>query len=159
MAVVGSLTIRRVHRRTRPDGRPSPPTETTEYIQADRKREDHRSLVGYRLGASGRDIYRPGPRTARITRCDLQKTFLVNFDDREYATWPLHSFPTREEMQAQAAADPQPHVQLPPSVLIETETIDTGERREFFGRSARHVITTRHVIPLMGFKRTESRTV
>lgn len=156
MAVVGSLTFRGVRRQTLPDGRRLPPTETTEYIQADRKREEHRGFFGYRLHSHGRDMYRPGPRTALIKRCDLKTVFLVNFDDREYTAWPIEEFPTRDEMRAHAEAVGQPPA---PTVLVETETIDTGERREFFGRPARRVITTRRVVPLPGSRRQESRTV
>jgi hypothetical protein len=101
-------------------------------------------------------MYRPGPRTALIKRCDLKTVFLVNFDDREYAAWPSEEFPKRDEMRARAEAVGQPPA---PTVLVETETIDTGERREFFGRPARHVITTRRVVPLPGSRRQESRTV
>jgi hypothetical protein len=156
MAVVGSLTLRRVRRQTVPDGRRLPPTETTEYIQADRKRDEHRGFFGYRLQPHGRDMYRPGPRTALIKRCDLQTVFLVNFDDREYTAWPIEEFPTHDEVRARAeAAGPAPA----PTVLVETETIDTGERREFFGRPARRVITTRRVVPLPGSRGEQGRTV
>jgi hypothetical protein len=48
MAVVGSLMLRRVMRHTLRDGRGLPQTEATEYIQADRKREEFRGVIGYR---------------------------------------------------------------------------------------------------------------
>jgi hypothetical protein len=159
MAVVGSLTVRRVQRRTLPDGRRLPPTETTEYIQADRKREEHRGHFGYCLRSNGRDIYRRGPRTALITRCDLQKTFHVNFDDRQYTAYPVQAFPTPEQLAARADAVRQPRDRPALTVLVETETVDTGERRELLGRPARHVITTRRVIPLTGSRSRESETV
>jgi hypothetical protein len=103
-------------------------------------------------------MYRPGPRTALIKRCDLKTVFLVNLDDCEYTAWPIEEFPTRDEMRARPEAVGQPLAQTP-TVLIETETIDTGERRELFGRPARHVITTRRVVPLPGSRRQESHTV
>jgi hypothetical protein len=159
MAVVGSLRLRRVQRQTLPDRRRLPPMETTEYIQADRRREDHRGFVGYRLRPNRQDIYRPSPRTALIKRCDLKKVFHVNLDDREYTACPIQGFPTHDEIRARADALGQPPVQTAPTVLVETETVDTGERREFFGRPARHVITTRRVIPLHGSRRQESQTV
>jgi hypothetical protein len=159
MAVVGSLIIRRARRQTLPDGRRLPPLETTEYIQADRRREEHHGVFGYRLRPNGREIYRPTPRTALITRCDLQKTFHVNFDDREYTACRVQAFATREEIRACAEAVPPSPAQTAPTVLVETETVDTGERRELFGRPARHVITRRHVIPLTGSTCQESQTV
>jgi hypothetical protein len=133
--------------------------ETTEYIQADRKREDHRGFFGYCLRPNGREIYRPTPRTAVIKRCDLQKTFHLNFDDREYTACPIQAFPTREEIRARTEAVRRPPVQTAPTVLVETEAVDTGERRELFGRPARHVITTRRVIPLTGSRCLPSETV
>lgn len=148
MAVVGSLTIRRVQRHTLPDGRRPPPIEFTEYIQAEWKREEHRAYAGYRIGRSTRDIYRLAPRTALIRRYDLRKAFLVNFDDREYTAWPIQAFTDYESWSRAAVA--RPRVQTEPTVLVETETVDTGERRELFGHPARRVITTRRESPLAG---------
>jgi len=159
MAVTGSLTLHRVRRHTLPDGRRPPPLETIEYFQPDRKREEHRGYAGYRFGPRSRDIYRRGPRTALITRCDLGQAFQVNFDDRQYTACPLQSFPTRDELRARVDGVEQSRVETAPTVLVETETIDTGDRRELFGRSARHVMTTRRVIPLSGSRSRESTTV
>jgi hypothetical protein len=159
MTIVGSLTLRRVQRYSLPDGRRPPPTETTEYIQADRTREEHRGYAGYRARTRGRDIYRPAPRTALIKRCDLHTAFHVNFDDREYTVCPIQAFPTAQEMRGGAEAIRQSPAQTVPTVLVETETVDTGERRELFGRPARHVITTKRVVPLTGSRGQESQTV
>jgi hypothetical protein len=64
-------------------------------------------------------------------------------------------------MLAQAAASGQLVVasQREPTVLVETETVDTGERKEVFGHTARHVVTTRRIIPLAGAKRGADSTV
>jgi hypothetical protein len=53
-------------------------------------------------------------------------------------------------MSARVDAIPQPRQARVPTVLVETETVDTGERRELFGRPARHVITRRRESPLTG---------
>jgi hypothetical protein len=45
------------------------------------------------------------------------------------------------------------------SVLVETETVDTGERKELFGHTTCHVATTRRIIPLAGAKRGADTTV
>jgi hypothetical protein len=159
--VAEELTIRRTDRRTLPDDRRPPPSESIEYLQADRRRREHRGSRGYRLRPNGRTIFRPAPRTALITRCDLKRTFHLNLDDRQYTADPLQTFPTREEMLARAAASGQLVVvpQREPTVLVETETVDTGERKEFFGHTARHVVTTRRVIPLAGAKRGADTSV
>jgi hypothetical protein len=157
-SMVGDLTIRRTQRHG-PMGSSRPPViDCTEYIRADRKREEHRGWFGYRVWPHGRTIYRPSPRIASIVRCDLTQMFLLNLDDREYATWPLQTHPSREEWLARAA--PGDHVvnRREPTVLVETETVDTGERKECFGHTARHVITTRRVIPLDRAKQGPSET-
>jgi hypothetical protein len=106
-------------------------------------------------------MFCPAPRTVLITRCDLKQAFHLNLDDREYAARPLQTLPTREEMLARAAASGQLVVLPPrePTVLVETECVDTGERKELFGHSARHVVTTRRIIPLAGAKRGADTTV
>jgi hypothetical protein len=157
MVVVGSLTIRRVQRHTLADGRRLPPTQSIEYFQPDRKREEHRGHAGYRIGSSGRDLYRLGPRTALIHRYDLRQVFLVNFDDGEYTAWPIEPVATAEQWRTRAVAIPES--QRVPTVLVETETANTGEQKELFGRPARHVVTTRRVIPLTKSSCQESKTV
>src|SRR5438132_6347864 len=109
MPVVGSLTIVRLNRYALPNRRDLPPTEHTEYTQADRRREEHRGMVGFRLTRNGREIYRPTPRTALIRRCDLKQIFHINFDDRQYTADPMTDVPRFEELAARAAAaGPQP---------------------------------------------------
>ncbi|PYR61754.1 MAG: hypothetical protein DMF85_01445, partial [Acidobacteria bacterium] len=91
-----------------------------------------------------------------ITRCDLKRAFHLNIEDREYATWPLQTYPSPEEPHM---AVRQQHVVREPTVLVETETVDTGERKELFGRTARHVITTRRVTSLGRAKQAPGKTV
>src|ERR1700704_2097010 len=69
------LTIRRTDRDTLPDDRPLPTTESIEYLQADRRRREHRGSFGYRLRPNGRTMFSPAPPTVLITRCDLKQTF------------------------------------------------------------------------------------
>ena len=155
------LTIRRTDRRTVPDDRHLPPSESIEYLQADRRRREHRGSFGYRLRPNGRTMFCAAPRTALITRCDLKQTFHLNLDDRQYTAGPLQTFPAREEMLARAAASGQLVVasQREPTVLVETETVDTRERKELFGHTARHAVTTRRIIPLAGAKRGADSTM
>jgi hypothetical protein len=156
MPVVGSLTIVRVNRQTLSNRRDLPPTEHTDYIQPDRRREEHRGYFGYRVRRNGRDLYRPTPHTALIRRGDLKLIFHVNFDDRQYVASPMTDVARFEEMAARAAAaGPQPRRE--PTVLVETETVDTAERKDFFGHRARHVIITRRVTPLDGAKHTTAQ--
>jgi hypothetical protein len=95
-----------------------------------------------------------------ITRCDTKQQFLLNLDDREYTTAPLRVYGSLEEWRL-AHAVPQVQVveRREPTVLVETETVDTGERKDFFGHLGRHVITTRRIVPLAGAKWGPSTTV
>jgi hypothetical protein len=153
--VAEALTIRRTDRRTLPGEGHVPPSESIEYLQAGRRRRDYQGSVGYRLRPKRRTRFCPAPRIAVITRCDLKQTFHLNLDDREYVASPLQTFPTREELLARAAASGQVVVapRREPTVLVETETVHTGERKALFGYTARHVVTTRRIIPLARAKR------
>jgi hypothetical protein len=94
---------------------------------------------------------------AVITRCDLEQRFELNLDDCEYTAGALPPYPrTREEAFARARSSGQVDTRREPTVLVETETVDTGERREFFGYVGRRVIITRRVIPLEGARRAPS---
>jgi hypothetical protein len=154
------LTIRRIDRHTRHDSDHEPPIESVEYLIADRKRSERRGWSGYRLRANGRTMFRAAPRTALITRCDVKQTFHVNFDDRQCVVSPLNplnSRPTRAQVLALAASGQfVARAQREPTVLVEIETIDTGERKEMFSHTARHVMTTRRVLPLSGADRVDT---
>ena len=89
------------------------------------------------------------PAIVTITRCDLSQMFVLNLDDREYMSMPVPQPPSIEELQARAAQRPKPAVQPQPTLLIETTTEDTGQGKQMFGYTARHVITTVRQIPLV----------
>jgi len=129
-------------------------TEKVTYVQNDRRRVEERRLIPQRLGrgspyVDGPLVYVPGPPIATITRCDLDQIFVLNLDDREYTVMPVPKPPSKEELQARAAQQPKPAPPPQPTLLIETTTHDTGERKKMLGYTARHVITTRKQIPLV----------
>ena len=129
-------------------GQPGNATRRTIYFQADRKRFAYQNSFGQRQAdGSERPIY--GPRIVSITRCDLGQSFELNLDTREYTSTPYPRKPlTREEMAKLGMRSPLTYVSDKPTLRIETTTTDTGERREIFGQTARHVITTRKQTPL-----------
>jgi hypothetical protein len=118
---------------------------TITYVQDDRKRVEDRRQFPQSLRPGGPVVVRPGPRIATITRCDLNQIFVLNLDDREYVSMPIPRSQSREERQAQAVQRPKPQ----PTLLVEITTSDTGERKEMFGFTARHVITTQKQTPLI----------
>jgi len=125
-------------------------SQQTIYLQGDRKRMEFRSSLGRaRPDGSLQQIY--GPRLAAITRCDLGKSFELNLDASEYTSRQYPPKPlTKEEIDARGLQAPVTYASDKPTLRIEVTTTDTGERKEIFGHTARHVITTRKQIPLEG---------
>jgi hypothetical protein len=90
----------------------------------------------------------------------LKQRFHLNLDDRQCVVSSLHTRPTRAQAQALAAPGQQAAtLQRKPTVLVETEIVDTGERKEMFGHRARHVVTTRQVVPLSGAERVDTTVI
>ncbi|MGC1108009.1 MAG: hypothetical protein WA876_15885 [Candidatus Acidiferrales bacterium] len=77
--------------------------------------------------------------------------FEVNLDAGEFAAAPYPPQPlSKTQTEALGLKTPQFIASDKPTLRIETSTLDTGDRRDFFGHTARHVITTRRQIPLEG---------
>lgn len=145
------MTIRRVF-----DGNSS---EQTIYVQGDRKRMEFRNYAGHRK-ADGSQQLLSGPRLAAITRCDLGELFELNLDAAEYVSAPYPPKPlTQAEIEARGLSKADMSQSREPTLRIETTTLDTGERKEFFGHIARHVIITRKQIPLEGSHSEPQETV
>lgn len=125
-------------------------SERTQYSQGDRKRLEYRNTAGGAKQADGSMDLRYGPHMASITRCDLGKIYELNLDAREYhgSSYPPQPF-TQERMKAMGVK-PQGDLPTTPTLLIEITTRDTGERKQMFGHTARHVIRTRTETPLEG---------
>ena len=120
--------------------------ERTSYLQADRERLEYTNSVGGKYTAT---IY--GPRLVRIVRCDLGQSFELNLETAEYTSAPYPPKPlTQEEIKARGLDSPAMRSTENPTLRVEIKTRDTGERKEMFGRTARHVITTRTQTPLNG---------
>jgi hypothetical protein len=127
-------------------------SEHTIYVQGDRKRIEFRNYEGQRK-ADGSQQWLAGPRLAAITRCDLGQVFELNLDAAEFVSAPYPPKPkqlTQAEIEARGLGKLETSQSREPTLRIETTTVDTGDRKELFGRIARHVITTRKQIPLEG---------
>jgi hypothetical protein len=117
------------------------------WVQGDRRRMEFRNHLGGRKLVSG-------PRIAGITRCDLGQAFELNLDAAEYVSAPYPPQPLgQSELEARGWHRGISSAKEP-TLRIETTTVDTGERKEYFGHLARHVIITRKQIPL-GFSHSE----
>ncbi len=125
-------------------------SEQTIYFRADAKRIEYRKVSGHRYG----------PHMAGIERCDLGEAYDLNLDRQEYDSAPYPPKPLTKEQLAKSGMKP-PQALPPglPTLRIEVTTVDTGERKDFFGRTARHVITTTRETPLEGSHREAQETV
>jgi hypothetical protein len=114
--------------------------ENTTYWQNDRRRLEYRNSVGHRFG----------PHMAAITRCDLGQIFELNLDSSQYTSVSYPPTPLVKKMRARGLDGETISFSEKPTIRIEIKTVDTGERKQLFGHTARHVITTRKEIPLEG---------
>ena len=130
------------------------------YVAQDRRRMEYRNWTGGAKRWDGSTDVRYGPRLASITRCDLGQIFELNLDAGEYVAAPYPPQPlSKAQAEARGLKPPQFVASAKPTLRIETTTLDTGERKEFFGHTAKHVITTVRQIPLEGSKSTAQEMV
>ncbi len=135
-------------------------SEETTYLQGDRRRVDFRSSRGRRRADGSVDL-RYGPHIASITRCDLGQMFELNLDAHEYSSTQYPPKPlAKEQMKAIGIKTPlYSELASKSTLLIETTTVDTGERKQLFRHTARHVIATRKETPLEGSQQEPQASV
>lgn len=112
-------------------------TETTIYVKGMRKRTETGSTMGL------------PPRPVEIQQCDLQRTVKLNDKKKLYYIEPFRSQEEISDDQVKAAK-----TKLPDSKPRKGGTIynyyhikDTGERKKIHGFTARHIWTTRRMVP------------
>lgn len=111
-------------------------TSVTRYIQGQRSRTEWRNESGGPTKPGEPVTYTYGPPRASIFQCDVYRALDLNLQDHEYA---LHEL---DEQGRPKGVKPIP-ISTKASggtLTINVETIDTGERKEIFGRTARHII-------------------
>ena len=109
--------------------------ETTAYVQGNRSRVETRV---------------EGHETIRITLCDREQTIVLDVASRRYMSAPLQPHPSRLVLLLTSLGSRRQQPQPAPTRLIETTTVQTGERKPAFGQVARRVIITRRDVPLQG---------
>ena len=94
-----------------------------------------------------------------IVRCDLEQSYLLHPKTEEYSSSP-YPLPRWTPKAAQPTGDQSKTAEAAkPTLRVETSTVDTGERQEMFGYTARHIITTRKQTPLEGSNSEPSESV
>ncbi len=108
--------------------------QQTKYIKGERSRFEWRSLAGWAAKPGDPTTYTYGHPVATIYQCDQRRVVSLDLEAREYTSYEL------DERGLPKGTKPR---RLEPSggtVTITIESIDTGERKEVFGFTARHII-------------------
>ena len=71
-----------------------------------------------------------------IANCATGSGFLIDSEAHEYRSYKVVKFGTTAQLDDYRQKNPQDVVQ------VESKTVDTGERRTFFGHLAKHFVTT-----------------
>jgi len=138
-------------------------SENTLYVSNDRSRIDYSRDIA--SGSAGAAVRKERPCSAIIERCDLGRVFLLDLDACEYEVSRLPTYGgwsywlrAIQYCVSHPVATWNSHRSRPPTVVIETTTVDTGERKEAFGFTARHVVTTTRRLPIAPAHDEESET-
>jgi hypothetical protein len=95
--------------------------------------------VQYRQGTMRREDSLGATTTASIAdigNCETRTGFLIDLNAREYRNYKLMIFASEAQRGKYLQKTGKTAVQ------VDSKTVDTGERKVFFGHSAKHLITT-----------------
>jgi hypothetical protein len=133
------------------------PTETvtttdTVWVKngGERSRNEWRPSSGWANSPDEKMTYTYGPHMASIWQCDARRFVQLNLDDKQYEAHDLNEYGYPKPVSP-TKLEPHPGVAVnAPAVDVTVHVVDTGERRELFGHTARHVITTEKKLPSPG---------
>jgi hypothetical protein len=94
--------------------------------------------VQYRHGNMRRDDHgaETEPSIEDIANCETKTGFLIDLNAHEYRNYKVTRFATEAQRHEYLQTTGKTAIQ------VESKTVDTGERKVFFGHSAKHLITT-----------------
>lgn len=108
-------------------------SESTVYVKGQRKRTESGGFMGM-----GADV-------ADIEQCDLRRDVKVNDKKRLYVIEPFdddNDEPSAPVAAKRPAPTPKPSPRKGGTLTVTTNTVDTGERKQMFGLTARHIRMT-----------------
>jgi hypothetical protein len=82
------------------------------------------------------DAHSAIPSFVDVANCDTKTGFFIDLNTREYRTYNVVKFLSTVQLDEYLKKSPSSAIQ------VESRTIDTGERKAFFGYPAKHLITT-----------------
>lgn len=109
------------------------PSESTVYVKGQRKRTESGGIMGM-----GADV-------ADIEQCDLRRDVKVNDKKKLYVIEPFdddNDAPAATVAANRPAPTPKPSPRKGGTLTVMTNTVDTGERKQMFGLTARHIKMT-----------------
>ena len=121
--------------------------KTSTIVTEGAQRHQGTRYVYYRRGAMRRrdSIDRKGmPSIATVANCETKNGFLTDLNAREYRTYKVVNFLSDSQLAEYLKQHPSN------AVPVESSTVDTGERKTFFGHSAKHLVTTIKRAPSKG---------
>ena len=116
----------------------APPGTFTRYFQGSRSRTDSRSSAAHALHPGDKPVYTWGPRQAFIQQCDARRSLNLNLDAREYTSHELNERGVPKGYKPPVIPRTGP---AKGSLEIFIDSVDSGERKEMFGHTARHIVT------------------
>ena len=81
-------------------------------------------------------------KTVNITQCDMRRTIQINETAHKYLITPMDSDSSSGDATSAAGAPGTAGARSGGVVTMTTDTVDTGERRDMFGFTARHLKRT-----------------
>jgi len=81
-------------------------------------------------------------KTVNITQCDMRRTIQINDSARKYLITPMDADNSSSGDTSTAGAPPAAGARRGGVVTMTVNTVDTGERRDMFGFTARHLKRT-----------------
>ena len=103
-------------------------SESTTMIKGARERSETS------MGAAGFSS-----KSVNITQCDMRRTIQISDSSRKYLITPMDSDSSSSTGTATAGVPPAAGARTGGVVTMTTNTLDTGERRDMFGFTARHL--------------------
>ena len=136
----------------------SPSSTTTRYYQGSRFRTDWRDTVGESVPPGKEIKYKFGHGRAMIQQCDAHRSFMVDLDAHEYTSTELDESGVPKGSTRPFHRDTTANNSARPTEQIFIDNVDTGERKEMFGHTARHIITKQRREPGIGASGRPSST-
>ncbi|HWX55338.1 MAG TPA: hypothetical protein VN176_12170 [Verrucomicrobiae bacterium] len=103
--------------------------EETVYVHDRVQRIEYLGLSGYGEG--------PAPHIAIVIHCDTDAVYELDLNSRKYRKYRRDRFPREDQVARKIARDWKEF-----QTLEQPKTVDTGETKDFFGHTAKHLVIT-----------------